>query len=167
MSGVLQGDRIMSLTPVDIIHTQFATAFGGYRKSEVDSFIDEARMTIEQLLQEKNELQRVCFELQDEVKRVRAIESTLAQVLTTAQAVAEDVKSSAHKQAENILQEAEIGRVRMTIEAQQSIEKCRSEIGLLESTRDRFECELRGMVTGYLEMLDRMKPQENSEVDVA
>jgi hypothetical protein len=55
----------------------------------------------------------------------------------------------------------------MTIEAQQSIEKCRSEIGLLESTRDRFECELRGMVTGYLEMLDRMKPQENSEVDVA
>jgi len=157
----------MSLTPVDIIHTKFGTAFGGYRKPEVESFVNDARMTIEQLIQEKSELQRVCSELQDEVKRVRAIESTLAQVLTTAQSVAEDVKANAYKQAETILQEAEVARIRMTIEAQQSAEKRRSEIGLLESTRDRFECELRGMVTGYLEMLDRMKPQENSEVDVA
>ena len=157
----------MSLTPVDIIHTKFGTAFGGYRKSDVDSFLDEARKSIEQLIQEKSELQRVCLELQDEVTRVRAIESTLAQVLTTAQSVAEDVKANAHKQAATILQEAEVARVRMTIEAQQSAEKCRAEIGLLESTRDRFECELKGLVTGYLEMLDRMKRQDNSEADVA
>ena len=157
----------MSLTPVDIIHTTFGAAFGGYRKSEVDAFVDEARKSIEQLIQEKNELQRLCAQLQDEVTRVRSIESTLSEVLTTAQAVAQDVKSSAHKQAEIILQEAEVGRVRLTIEAQQNIEKCRAEINLLENTRDRFESELRGLVTGYLEMLDRMKPQEQSEADVA
>lgn len=157
----------MSLTPVDIIHTKFGSAFSGYRKSEVDSFVDESRRSIEQLIQEKSELQRVCSELQDEVTRVRGIESTLSAVLTTAQSVAEDVKANAHKQAETILQEAEVARVRMTIEAQQSLEKRRAEIGLLESTRNRFESELKGLVTGYLEMLDRMKPQDNSEVDVA
>lgn len=157
----------MSLTPVDIIHTKFSSVFGGYKKSEVDSFVEEARKSLEQLIQEKSELQRACIQLQDEVQRVKAIESTLAQVLTNAQAVAEEVKANAHKQAETILAEAEVGRVRMTIESQQHVEKSRSEIALLEHTRDRFESELRGLITGYLEMLDRMKPQEQSKVDVA
>lgn len=157
----------MALTPVDIIHTKFPTALRGYKKSEVDEFVDEARRTIEQLIQEKSELQRSCCELRGEVGRVKAIESTLAEVLTTAQSVADDVKAQAHKQAEIILQEAEVARVRMTIEAQQSAEKCRVEINMLESTKDRFEIELKSLISGYLEMLERNKQQNSKEEDVA
>lgn len=157
----------MSLTPVDIIHTKFNTAFSGYKKFEVDSFVEEARKSLEQLIQEKSELQRECAQLKDEVQRVKAIEATLSEVLTTAQAVAEDLKANAHKQAENILAEAEIGRVKIVTETQQCVEKSRAEIALLEHTKDMFESELRGLITGYLEMLDRMKSANQGKADVA
>lgn len=157
----------MSLTPIDILHTQFKTALKGYDKAQVDEFVRSAMEALEQALSEKNELQRRVELLQEEVDRVKGIETTMVEALALAQKTADDVKSNAHRRAEMVLQEAEQERVRMTVDAQKEAEKYRTEVALLQATRDRFEAELRAMLTGYMEWLDRRSNSEGVRSEVA
>jgi len=145
----------MALTPVDILHTEFKTALRGYKKSQVDEFVRSVTQALDEALKERTELQRKVDKLQEEVDRVRKIESTMTDALTLAQKTADETKLNAHRQAEMIVAEGEQARVRMTIETQREAEKYRGEIALLESARDRFETELRSLLNGHLEWLDR------------
>ena len=147
----------MALTPVDILHTEFRTAVRGYKKSQVDEFVRSVTQALDEALRAKIELQRKVDMLQEEVDRVRKIESMMTDALTLAQKTADETKLNAHRQAEMIISEGEQARVRMTIETQREAEKYRGEIALLESARDRFETELRSLLTGHLEWLDRRR----------
>ncbi|MEN6357762.1 MAG: DivIVA domain-containing protein [Armatimonadota bacterium] len=157
----------MSITPVDILHTEFKTAFKGYNRAQVDEFIGSVRQALEEALKDKSELARKLETLQEEVDRVRKIESAMTDALTVAQKSADEVRNNAHKQAELILKEAEQSRVQMTVEAQKEAEKHRADAELIQATRDRFESEFRGMLTSYLEWLDRRKSSEETKSEVA
>lgn len=150
----------MAITPIDILHTKFKSAFRGYNKQQVDEFLQMVRESLEEALNAKAELQRKVEHLEAEVKRVREIESALTNALTLAQRTADELRTTAHRQAEMILREAEQERVRMTVDAQRDSEKLRSEIAILQAAKDRFEAEFRAMLTAYLEWLDRGLPTE-------
>lgn len=157
----------MSLTPVDILHTQFKTALRGYNKGHVDEFVRSVTDALETALKEKCELQRKVETLQEEVDRVRKIESTMTEALTLAQRSADEHKANAHRQAEMILSEAEQARVRLTVEAQREAERYRADAALVQATRDRFETEFRAMLASYAEWLDRRKSTEQVSAEVA
>lgn len=157
----------MSLTPIDILHTQFKTSFKGYNRAQVDEFVGSVGNSLEEVLREKCELQRKIDQMQQEIDRVRNIESTMTEALTLAQKAADEIRSSAHKQAELILQEAEQARVQMTIDAQKAVERFRIDAELLEVTRDRFESEFRAMLGRYADWLDKRKPNEMIHSEVA
>ena len=157
----------MALTPVDIQHIQFKPAFKGYNKSNVDEFVRSVSSALEEALKQKSELQRKVDMLEEEVDRVKKIESTMTSALTLAQKTADELKTNAHRQAEMILQEAEQSRVRLTTEAQKEAEKYRSEIALLGATKDRFETEFRAMLSSYLEWMERHKSNNEAQAEVA
>ncbi len=157
----------MAITPVDILHTQFKTAYRGYNKAQVDQFLRSVTQALEDALREKNDLQRKIDALQDEVDRMRKIESAMTEALTLAQRTAEDVKTHAHRQAEMIVAEAEQARVKMTVEAQREAEKYRAEIALLQASRDRFESELRALLQGHLDWLDKRGSSDEAQAEVA
>ena len=157
----------MALTPVDILHTEFKTAIRGYNKNQVDEFLRSAGEALEMALRGKAELQRRIDSLQEEVDQVREIKSALTEALVVAQKSADDLRSTAHRQAELILQEAEQSRIRLTADVQTEAEKRRAEIALLQATRDRFETEFRAMLSSYSEWLDRRRPEELSRSEVA
>jgi len=156
----------MSLTPVDILHTEFKTGLRGYNKTQVDQFVQAAKDTIEEALRDKRELQQQITVLQEEVDRVRKIESALTDTLVVAQRSADELKAAAHKQAEMIIQEAEHARVRLTIDAQQETEKLRADAELIRATRDMFEAEFKGMLNIYLDWLDKRR-SDNVRSEVA
>ncbi len=145
----------MALTPIDITHTRFKTALRGYNKGHVDAFVRSVREALEEALSERSELQRKVEALQEELDRIRRIESTMSNALTLAQKSAEDLRTNAHRQAEMILQEAEQARVRMTVESQRDLEGLRTEIGRMEAVRDRFAAELRATLSAFQELLDK------------
>jgi cell division initiation protein len=157
----------MALTPVDILHTQFKTVIRGYNKNQVDEFLRAAGESLEAALRDKADLQHKVDALQDEVDQVRQIKTALTDALTVAQQSADELRANAHKQAELILQEAEQSRVRLVADVQAEAEKCRTEIALLQATRDRFETELRSMLAGYTEWLERRRPEELARSEVA
>lgn len=157
----------MALTPVDVLHTRFRTALKGYNRAQVDEFVRRVTESLDEALREKSELIRRIEALEQEVRRVREIESTMTEALTLAQKTADEVKANAHRRAEMIVAEAEQSRVRMTVEAQREAEKLRSEIDILRSARDRFEAELRSLLKGYLEWLDRRSSDTQEQAEVA
>lgn len=157
----------MALTPVDILHTEFKTTMRGYSKSQVDEFVRSAGQALESALKERAELQRKLDALQEEIDQVREMKSALSETLTVAQRSADELRSTAHRQAEMILQEAEQSRVRLTTEVQVEAERRRAEIALLQATRDRFEAEFRAMLSSYGEWLDRRQSEEKSRSEVA
>ena len=157
----------MALTPVDIIHTEFHTGFSGYRRTEVDNFVREARETIELLIQEKSDLQRANDGLRSEVDRYRKIESTLSDAISLAQKAADEAIAGAHRQAGLIVQEAEVARVRLTVDAQREAERYRAEIALLQATRDRFEAEFSALLGTYQQLMDRRRDSVEAQEEVA
>ena len=157
----------MSITPVDILHTEFKTSFKGYNRAQVDEFVGSVRLALEEALKDKSELARRVEALQEDVDRIRKIESAMTDALTVAQQSADEVRANAHKQAELILKEAEQSRVQMTVESQKEAEKYRADAELVHATRDRFESEFRVMLTSYLEWLDRHKSDEQDKSEVA
>lgn len=157
----------MTLTPVDILHTQFETAMRGYNKGQVEEFMSSVREALEEALKESNELKHKLESLQYEVERVRNIESTLSDTLVYAQKSADEIKAASHKQAEAILQEVEQARVQIMMDAQKQAEKCHNEITQLEATRDRFESEFKATLNGYLDWLDKRKHCDDIRAEVA
>jgi len=157
----------MALTPVDILHTEFKTAFKGYNKGQVDSFVGSAREALEGALNRTVELENRIRTLEEELEHFRSIESTLKDALTLAQKSADEVKTNARRQAETIVREAEQERVRIKVEAEKDIGKQRTELSLLESTRDRFEAEFRAVLSGYLEWLEKHGSEEDATSEVA
>ena len=157
----------MALTPVDILHTEFKTAIRGYNKNQVDGFLDAVGESLESALRDRADLQRRTEALEEEVDQVRQIKTALTDALTVAQKSADELRATAHKQVEAILQEAELSRVKLMADVQSEAEKYRAEIALLEATRDRFETEFRAMLSSYSEWLERRAPEKMSRSEVA
>lgn len=157
----------MSLTPLDILHTEFKPAFRGYNTSQVDEFVEAAGHALETALKEKADLARRLELLEEEIDEVRKMKSTLADALAIAQRNADEVRANAHKQAELIITEAEQARVKLVSDAQAEAERLRAEIALLQAQRDRFEAEFRAMLAGYTEWLDRRSGGELVRSEVA
>ncbi|MFQ3548657.1 MAG: DivIVA domain-containing protein [Armatimonadota bacterium] len=148
----------MSLTPIDIRHTHFRTSFRGYNKSDVDEFINSVTNSLEDILAENNQLKKQISIMQDEIDRIRQIESTMTEALTLAQKTATELKETAYKQAENILKEAESSRIKLQVDSQKQVESLRAEIKMLEDTKNRFEAEFRAVLTTYLDWLNKTQP---------
>ena len=157
----------MALTPIEVCHTQFKAALRGYNKRQVDEFVRSVQESLDQAVTEKAELQRRVDMLQEDIDRVRKIESSMSSALTLAQKSADEIKTAAHQQAELILREAEHSRVKMVVDAQKETERLRSEIAILEDARERFECEFRASLQGYLDWLEKRKPTEEVRAEVA
>ena len=157
----------MALTPVDILHTEFKTAFRGYNKNQVDEFLHSAGEALEAALRDKAGLQHRVDALQEEVDQVREIKSALTDALTMAQKSADELRTNAHKEVELILQEGEQSRVKLVAEVQMEAEKRRAEIALLQATRDRFEADFRALLMSYGEWLERRKPEDLVRSEVA
>jgi len=157
----------MALTPVDILHTEFRTAFRGYNTDQVDDFVDAVAEALEAALREKADLQRRLEALEDEIDAVREMKSTLADALAVAQRNADELRANAHKQAELILQEGEQSRVKLAADVQAEAERRRAEIALLQAQRDRFETEFRAMLASYSEWLDRRGREDLVRSEVA
>ena len=157
----------MAITPVDILHVEFKTAHRGYTKKKVEEYIRAVGESLEAALKDKAELMRKLDDLQEEVDQVRQIKTTLTEALTVAQKSADELKLNAHKQAEAIIREAELERVKLMADAQVEAEKHRTEISLLQATRDRFEAEFRAMLASYSEWLEKRESDSSARSEVA
>ncbi|KAA0225037.1 MAG: DivIVA domain-containing protein [Armatimonadetes bacterium] len=143
---------------LDIEKKEFSTGLRGYNSAEVDAFLERIAAEVERLSEENAKLTQRAANAEAECQRLRLVEEKLRDAFVHAQTAADEIKASARKEAELILREAEVERVRIA----QQIESLRAE-------RDAFVAQLRGITEAFASRLDSVaaKPGEASRAESA
>lgn len=150
------------ISPIDIIHQEFKTAFRGYSQNEVDEFLSALAEDYGSILEENVKLKEQLEEAQRQLDQYRQSEELLKNALVNAEKAADDLRQNARKEAELIVKEGE-QKVRELLEqAKQEQNRLSSEIESLKQKRNQFEAELRSALETHLRLLTS-KPEKESE----
>ncbi len=96
----------MTLSPFEVERQEFGKAAMGYRRAEVDSFLDEVRLTLQSLWQERSDLREENERLNERIARFTALEEQLKNTLLLAQDSAEKAQEQARRESELLMREA-------------------------------------------------------------
>jgi len=143
----------MKLTPLDIRHREFTRGMRGYAAVEVDEFLDEGADEYERLFKENIDLRERVESLEEKVAGYKRIEETLQKTLINAQASAEEQKQNATKQAQLILQDAELKARQMVNEAYSERQSVEQAVAQLKGAESDFRFKFRQLLEGYVEQL--------------
>jgi cell division initiation protein len=136
------------LTPIDITSKRFRRTWRGYRPSEVDGFLSEVGADYEAVVLENAQLREQVAQMRQELERYRAVEEAMKEALVLAQRTADELRATAHK-------EAEVLRAQAELQIRQQFEQQRKAIEDLQVARQRFAIELRSVLQGMLEFVER------------
>ena len=132
------------ITAMEIRNQQFGKSIRGYDQDEVKNFLMQMAQDYENLYSENATLKETIQRLEGELGKYRRIEETMNNSLIFAQKTAEDMKSSARKESELILEDAK-RRIAEVLMVYQEIIKRLS----------LFSTELKAQIGGEMEMLEK------------
>lgn len=144
----------MALTPVDIHNKEFTRGFRGYDEDEVNAFLDQIIKEFEIILREKKELEDKLNSMNERLGHFNTIEDTLHKSIVVAQEAAEEVRSSAQKEARLIVREAEKNADRIVNEALSKARKIALEIEDLKKQSKVFRTRFKMLIEAQLDLIE-------------
>ncbi len=142
------------LTPLDIENKKFAKQMmNGYSVEEVDDFLDELTEDYQKLYKESAENKNKLEDLEGSIQKYKNIENTLQNTLVMAQTAADDMKSAAKKEAEQIVSEAQVQAKQTVMELEQTITLKKKELEDLEKQFDVYKAKMESLLISQLELL--------------
>lgn len=137
------------ITPVDIENTRLRRGLFGYRRRGTDELLQKATKALDLSLQEAETLRRELAEAKRELDGFRAKETTLKDALLLAQKAADETRAAAHKQADNIVEEARQSALSERMALQQQVSELRWDIERSREEKRRFELEFHDLLNRY------------------
>lgn len=146
----------MNLTPLDIQKQTFSRSFKGYSLDEVRAYLHLIAEELEQLLRDVDRLSRENSMLREDIDDQRQREQILKDTLLSAQKVSEDLRSTARKDAELIVKDAELLSERLVSQAMTRVADLERSIQDLKVERRAARNKLQGTLdtVQHLLMLD-------------
>ena len=142
------------LTPLDIENKRFSKQMmNGYNVEEVDDFLDEIGADYAKKSRDLQEKDKEVDNLKKEIEKYKSIESTLQNTLVMAQSTAEEVKSVAKKQADQLLNEAKATAERDVIDLEQKISFKKRELESIQKQFDIYKAKMESLLISQLELL--------------
>ena len=173
----------MKITPLEIRQKTFEKSFRGLDKDEVAAFLLSLSHEWERLLDENKDLKVQRDKLENEVQKLREVESTLFKTLKTAEDTGANVIDQANKTAALHLKETQINADAMINEAKNKakaiIEKAESEARdimeemnnevkdleenyrIIENQRDNIISQLKLLSGDVMSKVEKIKYQES------
>jgi cell division initiation protein len=143
------------ITVVDIQHKTFKKALQGYDRSEVDQFLDEIIETLEDEAQQRAALEAEIADLKERNSHFKAMEESLQNTLLLAQRTADEVKASAHKEADLIRAEARVAIEKEMSSYGDRATEARREYQRAMETAEKAKSELRSLLMTHLSLLEK------------
>lgn len=149
------------ITPLDIENKKFSKQMmNGYSVEEVDDFLDDLTEDYSRNYKEATELRAKIEELTENLEHYKTIEETLQSTLLMAQSTAEDVKSVAQQQADQIISEAKgIAQKRVTDIDSEIVAK-RKELEDVKKQFDIYKAKMESLLISQLELLKDINKEE-------
>lgn len=144
------------ITPLDIEDKDFKTSFLGYKKYEVDDFLDNIKLSYEKIYKEHKELNDKIIALQEDMEKYKNIEETLKNTLILAQNTAEEVSSNAAKKAKVIIEEANLEAKEIIREANKEVSVINREYQEIQKKFLSFKDKYKFLLNTQLQDIDKM-----------
>ncbi len=146
------------LTPLDIENKKFQKQMmNGYNVDEVDDFLDEITVDYEKLYKENSELRSEIDRSKGDLEKYRNIEQTLQNTLVMAQKAADDIKSNAQDEADNIIKSARSKMQESVDELTKESETRKREFAETKKQFDIYRAKMEALLISQLELLKDMK----------
>lgn len=145
--------------------------FKNYTPEQIDQFLDQIIKQVERMIEDnkaKNreialkdkkieELTKVASNaarIQDRLNQYERMESTLNRAILMAQKTSDQIKTTAHRESEIILEDAKKNASRIVNESLLKAEKTEMEAEMLKRNITIFKRKLRGLIEAQLEIVD-------------
>ena len=146
------------ITPLDIENKKFAKQMmNGYSVEEVDDVLDQLTVDYEKMYKESSENKRKIDELEKSIEHYKTIEGTLQNTLIMAQSAADEVKTLAKQQADQIVKDAEGSARKSLDELNQTIAVRKKELEDMEKQFDIYKAKMESLLISQLELIKDMK----------
>jgi len=139
------------ITPAIILKKDFTRGVRGYREEEVDQFLDQISVDLDELMRDNEALKARVKELQIEIERYRGSEKTMLGTLEAAKSLMTDISASAEKRADILMKNAELEAERIRREARESVEHTTEEATALSRRWELFSARFRDLLESELE----------------
>lgn len=147
----------MKLTPMDINNKEFKKGLRGYNSDEVDEFLDEIVDNYEELYKENANLKEKLNNANEKVEYYSKIESTIQNTLVLAQNAAEQAKSSAQKESDLILKNANETAKKVLDKAHSDVIQINDEYERVKQEFIKFRAKYRNFMNTQLETFDDLE----------
>ena len=155
--------KTMNISPLDLRQQRFHTAFRGFNRIEVTSFLQAVADDYEQALRETDRLRQDLSRTEAILSEHREHEKSLKTTLLAAQKLADDIKATADSEALRIVREAQ-GRSDFLLEKTQSrLEDVQREIDGLKLKRRDVETSIEATIQTLRNTLEFVREQEARE----
>jgi len=143
------------ITVIDIQHKTFKRKLQGYDPADVDQFLDEIIETLEDEGQARAALEAEISDLKERISHFKSMEESLQNTLLLAQRTADEVKGSAHKEADLIRAEARVAVEREIAGYGERANEARRDYQRALETAEKAKSELRSLLMTHLALLDK------------
>ena len=147
----------MKLTPMDINNKEFKRGLRGYNAEEADEFLDEVVENYEEMYKENSNLKEKLANLNEKIEYYSKIETTIQNTLLLAQNAAEQAKSSAKKEAELMVKNANETAQKILDKAHNDVIQINDEYEKVKQEFIKFRAKYRNFMNTQMETFDALE----------
>lgn len=157
----------MRMTPLDVQSHHFARRLRGYDGDEVDAFLRIVSEDYESLVRENESQSDRIRRLERQVDELSAQEQLLKETLISAQAMTEEMRRSAEREAEMRLAQVEIRAEKILDASHRRAARLAQDIRDMRALRTRLGQALRSAAETHLSILETLEadPEPDPRVD--
>ena len=144
---------------------KFDTVFRGYDKAQVQSFLDDVIKNYELLLEKSRKTEEENKKLVEQIAYYQRIEDTMNRAIYTAEAAGDQIKSSARKEANSLINEARRNANRIINDALLKAERAQNHAEQLKRNTNILKRRLRQIIENQLEVIEEMDKVDFERVD--
>ena len=143
---------------------KFNRAHRGYDPEEVNAFLDQVITQVEKMIAEGKEKDKKIYELQhleqenihlkEKLEQYERMESTLNKAIIMAQKTSEQIKVSAIKESETLIEDARTNASRIVNEALLRAEKTEMEANMLRRNINVFKRRLKDIIQSQMDAIN-------------
>lgn len=147
----------MKLTPMDINNKEFKRGLRGYNPEEVDEFLDEIIENYEELYKDNAKLKEKLVLSNEQIEHYTKIESTIQNTLILAQNAADQAKTSAEKQAELVVKNANETAQKILDKAHNDTAQLTAEYDKIKQDFIKFRAKFRNFMNTQLQTFNELE----------
>lgn len=157
----------MKLTPMDINNKEFKKGLRGYNPEEVDEFLDEVVENYEEIYKDNSKLREKIIHLTEQIEHYTKIENTIQNTLVLAQNAADQAKSSAEKEAELVVKNANETAQRIVDKAHADVIQISDEYDRVKQEFIKFRAKFRNFLNTQMETFDDLEHDISKNYNIA